>query len=148
MSGLGFERATQDRVLSLFQEKLGYRYLGDWKERSGNSNIDVDPVRPGIQVNGVGMQQIRAATAVNHAFVDIGGVLNNWQSTATHTRVTLGPVVVADTSTTCATMVLKAAPMAMPRARPAAAAVPQPDSCATRSSTAIQRGSLRRARRN
>lgn len=31
MSGLGFERTTQDRVLKLFQEQLGYRYLGDWK---------------------------------------------------------------------------------------------------------------------
>jgi len=42
MSGLGIERATQDRVLRLFQEKLSYRYLGDWKVRSGNSNIEVD----------------------------------------------------------------------------------------------------------
>ena len=29
MSGLGFERATQHRVVALFQKKLGYRYLGD-----------------------------------------------------------------------------------------------------------------------
>jgi len=28
MSGIGFERATQDRVHRLFQEKLHYRYLG------------------------------------------------------------------------------------------------------------------------
>lgn len=31
MSGLGFERTTQDRVLKQFQEQLGYRYFGDWK---------------------------------------------------------------------------------------------------------------------
>lgn len=31
MSGLGFERTTQDRVLKQFQEQLGCRYLGDWK---------------------------------------------------------------------------------------------------------------------
>jgi len=40
MSGLGFERATQDRVLRLFLEKLHCRYLGDWKERQGNSPIE------------------------------------------------------------------------------------------------------------
>lgn len=40
MSGIGFERATQARVLGLFQERLGYRYLGDWKNRLGNSNIE------------------------------------------------------------------------------------------------------------
>lgn len=36
MSGLGFERTTQDRVLKLFQEQLGYRYLGDWKPQVGS----------------------------------------------------------------------------------------------------------------
>ena len=40
MSGLGFERATQDRVLRLFQEQLGYRSLGDWKDRQGISSIE------------------------------------------------------------------------------------------------------------
>ena len=33
------ERATQDRVLALFRE-LGYRSLGDWTHRAGNSNIE------------------------------------------------------------------------------------------------------------
>ena len=34
------ERATQDRVIELFTQKLGYRYLGDWSERDGNHCID------------------------------------------------------------------------------------------------------------
>lgn len=34
------ERETQRRVLTLFQEELGYRYLGDWTDRQGNSNIE------------------------------------------------------------------------------------------------------------
>lgn len=34
------ERATQDRVIELFTQKLGYRYLGDWSEREGNHCID------------------------------------------------------------------------------------------------------------
>jgi type I restriction enzyme R subunit len=34
------ERVTQDRVVKLFQEELGYTYLGDWQERENNSNIE------------------------------------------------------------------------------------------------------------
>ncbi len=41
MSNIGqLERITQNRVIKLFQEKLGYRYLGNWEEREGNSNIE------------------------------------------------------------------------------------------------------------
>ncbi|PID27971.1 MAG: restriction endonuclease subunit R [Candidatus Cloacimonadota bacterium] len=34
------ERVTQNRVVKLFQEKLNYRYLGNWEERENNSNIE------------------------------------------------------------------------------------------------------------
>lgn len=34
------ERETQDRVIALFREELKYRYLGDWTDRDGNSNIE------------------------------------------------------------------------------------------------------------
>jgi type I restriction enzyme, R subunit len=34
------ERATQDRVIALFRDELKYRYLGDWSDRLGNSNVD------------------------------------------------------------------------------------------------------------
>lgn len=34
------ERATQNRVIALFRDELGYRYLGNWKDRTGNSNIE------------------------------------------------------------------------------------------------------------
>lgn len=34
------ERATQDRVIELFTQKLSYRYLGDWSEREGNHCIE------------------------------------------------------------------------------------------------------------
>ena len=34
------ERATQNRVLALFRDELGYRTLGDWTDRAGNSNVE------------------------------------------------------------------------------------------------------------
>lgn len=34
------EKATQNRIIALFRDTLGYRYLGDWSDRAGNSNIE------------------------------------------------------------------------------------------------------------
>ena len=34
------ERVTQNRVVKLFREELGYTYLGDWSDRANNSNIE------------------------------------------------------------------------------------------------------------
>lgn len=34
------ERATQQRVIELFTQTLGYRYLGDWSDRAGNHCIE------------------------------------------------------------------------------------------------------------
>jgi type I restriction enzyme R subunit len=39
-SPLQNERATQQRVIALFRDELGYRYLGDWTDRDGNNNIE------------------------------------------------------------------------------------------------------------
>src|SRR5437867_1493105 len=41
MSAVGQpERATQNRVIALFRDELGYCYLGDWTDRDGNSNVE------------------------------------------------------------------------------------------------------------
>jgi type I restriction enzyme R subunit len=34
------EKATQKRVIKLFDKQLGYTYLGNWEDRAGNSNIE------------------------------------------------------------------------------------------------------------
>jgi len=34
------ERATQNRVVQLFQNQLGYEYYGDWQDRVENSNVE------------------------------------------------------------------------------------------------------------
>ncbi len=41
MSDIGkSERATQERVINLFKNELGYEYVGDWRDRAANSNIE------------------------------------------------------------------------------------------------------------
>jgi type I restriction enzyme, R subunit len=41
MSDIGqTERATQNRVIALFRDELGYDYLGNWQDRPNNSNIE------------------------------------------------------------------------------------------------------------
>ena len=41
MSTVGqIEKKTQQRVVKLFREQLGYDYLGDWTDREGNRNIE------------------------------------------------------------------------------------------------------------
>lgn len=43
MSAVGqIEKKTQERVVKLFRDALGYDYLGNWIERIGNRNIDAD----------------------------------------------------------------------------------------------------------
>ncbi len=36
------ERATQNRIIKLLKEELDYTYLGDWKDREENSNVEED----------------------------------------------------------------------------------------------------------
>lgn len=46
MSEVGdVEKATQDRVVKLLKQQLGYTYLGNWEDRPGNSNIEQSILR-------------------------------------------------------------------------------------------------------
>ncbi len=55
------ERATQKRVVALFRDELGYRYLGDWTDRDGNSNIEEGLLTGWLTKNGYSPAQISKA---------------------------------------------------------------------------------------
>ncbi|MBX0328393.1 HsdR family type I site-specific deoxyribonuclease [Oscillochloris sp. ZM17-4] len=55
------ERATQRRVIALFHDELGYRYLGDWSDRAGNSNIEEGLLEAYLARGGYSPAQISAA---------------------------------------------------------------------------------------
>jgi type I restriction enzyme R subunit len=62
MSNIGKkERETQNRVVALFNNKLKYRYLGNWEDRPGNSNIEEDIVRAYLSEKGYSEIQINKA---------------------------------------------------------------------------------------
>ena len=62
MNGVGqSERATQNRVISLFVEDLGYRYLGDWSDRDGNGNIEEGLLSGWLMKSGYTSAQISVA---------------------------------------------------------------------------------------
>jgi type I restriction enzyme R subunit len=55
------ERATQNRVIGLFRAELGYRYLGDWRDRHGNSNVEEDLLSDWLTRSGYTAAQIGVA---------------------------------------------------------------------------------------
>lgn len=55
------ERATQDRIISLFHDELGYSYLGNWIDREGNSNIEEELLAAYLTKNGYTRIQIGVA---------------------------------------------------------------------------------------
>ncbi len=67
------ERATQKRVIQLFPDELGYRYLGDWSDRAGISNIEEELLTAFLLRGGYAPAQIAVALhrlraeATNHS---------------------------------------------------------------------------------
>ncbi len=55
------ESVTQNRVIALFSGELGYRFLGDWSDREGNSNIEEELLTAHLAGAGYTPAQISAA---------------------------------------------------------------------------------------
>lgn len=55
------ERATQNRVVKLFKEDLGYTSLGNWEDRENNSNIEFDLLTAYLKNAGYKDEQINRA---------------------------------------------------------------------------------------
>ncbi|MGH6832704.1 MAG: type I restriction endonuclease, partial [Methyloceanibacter sp.] len=55
------ERVTQNRVVALFRDELKYRYLGDWADREGNTNIEEGLLSAWLSKSGYPSAQISAA---------------------------------------------------------------------------------------
>ncbi len=55
------ERTTQNRIVKLFRDELGYRYLGDWTDRVGNSNIEGDILAKNLSARGYSAEQASVA---------------------------------------------------------------------------------------
>ncbi len=55
------ERDTQNRVVKIFEEDLKYTYLGNWKERKNNSNIERELLTSFLSDNGYSETQIDKA---------------------------------------------------------------------------------------
>ena len=58
------ERKTQDRVVRLFQHTLGYDYLGNWADRSSNTNIEEPLLRAFLRKTNHGEELINRALFV------------------------------------------------------------------------------------
>ena len=46
------ERETQNRLIRLFHEQLGYDYLGNWEDRPENSNVEEELLRAWLKRRG------------------------------------------------------------------------------------------------
>lgn len=70
------ERKTQDRVIELFREDLGYGYLGNWKDRSGNDCIEEERLAPWLRERGASAFQVeRVLYALRQAVSQQGKTL-------------------------------------------------------------------------
>ncbi len=65
------EIITQNRIINLFQQQLNYQYLGNWKERKNNRNIEEQLLRQYLSKNNY------SNTLINKALKQINDLVTN-----------------------------------------------------------------------
>ncbi len=74
MSNVGqIERKTQERIVKLFRDRLGYQDLGSWERREGNSNVEVQLLEMNLEERRYGAIQIRKAVETLRSDASLGG---------------------------------------------------------------------------
>lgn len=74
MSTVGqIERKTQERVIRLFEEQLGYTYLGNWADRTGNANIEEGLLRESLLARGYDDEIVGRAINALISAASVGG---------------------------------------------------------------------------
>lgn len=77
------ERETQNRVVNLFKNQLGYIYLGDWQDRTGNCNIEETLLRQFLNHNDHSAEQI------NKVVYELANAANNHAQSLYHNNKTV-----------------------------------------------------------
>jgi type I restriction enzyme R subunit len=67
------ERKTQDRVVELFRDTLGYDYLGRWQDREGNSNVELQLLESNLEKRHYGATHIAKAVDRLKSDASLGG---------------------------------------------------------------------------
>ncbi|MGA5898090.1 type I restriction endonuclease subunit R [Streptomyces venetus] len=81
MSDVGqVERKTQERVIRLLRQDLGYEYLGNWTERGGNSNLEEGLLRQNLMARGYDDELIRRAVHELQRGAEVGGGRSLYQA--------------------------------------------------------------------
>ncbi|QHA07810.1 HsdR family type I site-specific deoxyribonuclease [Streptomyces broussonetiae] len=74
MSNVGQpERKTQDRVIDLFRDVLGYEYLGNWEYRAANSNVDMELLAQNLRARNYNDNLINKAIDKLKSDASLGG---------------------------------------------------------------------------
>lgn len=74
MSVVGqIERKTQDRVVELFRDQLGYEYAGTWEYREDNSHVEVDLLSQNLIARGYDSALVDKAVAELKKAASLGG---------------------------------------------------------------------------
>ncbi len=81
MSQVGqLERVTQNRMVRLFQDRLGYEYAGNWEDRGTNSNIEEFFLRQNLAARGYDDEIIGKAINELRKAASVGGARSLYEA--------------------------------------------------------------------